>query len=95
MPFSTVLRKYGTDARFLGTDKVTTHSYGDLYDLLAERLRHRPRVDVLEIGVQHGAFMHALVDYLPQARVHGLAMAWVDLRAAKGRFDDVVALFSR
>ncbi len=69
--FSDVLGKYSTAVRQGGTDKTTTHSYGPLYDELTRGWRDTP-VDILEIGVQHGPFLHALAEYLPHARIVGM-----------------------
>lgn len=81
--FSAVLARRGYSAASpKGTDKVTTHSYGAVYDELAAKLcTSEADVDVLEIGVQHGAFLHALAEHLPRARIVGLDVSLAHLDA--------------
>lgn len=52
-----------------GSDKNTTHSYGDFYDVLSERLPENPTI--LEIGVEEGNSLQAWADHFPSGRVIG------------------------
>lgn len=66
-----VIAKYASYDNYSGTDKTTSHAYGEIYDSLFARYEgQEPRI--LEIGVQTGAFVQALSEYLPGARIDGL-----------------------
>lgn len=57
-----------------GSDKVTDHSYGPVYDSLFGPLRPPVR-SLLEVGVYEGASLRGWVEALPQATVFGLDVA--------------------
>lgn len=70
--FSDVLRKYGAVDNRSGTDKMTIHSYGEVYDPLLEALRSKGACKVLELGTCSGAFLAAVREYLPLAECQGV-----------------------
>jgi spermidine synthase len=81
--FSTVLSRYNGDDNARGTDKLTLHSYGPMYDEIFCKLSQRKSVRVVEIGVYSGAFLKAVCDFLPSARAFG-----VDIDTSRVRFSD-------
>ncbi len=58
-----------------GSDKVTTHSYGEVYEQLLLPKRKSP-LPVLEIGVCNGGSLRAWRAYFHLATIHG-----IDVRA--------------
>jgi predicted O-methyltransferase YrrM len=70
--FYDVLQKYSSSNNLNGTDKITTHSYGDVYENILQQLKRRPDVKILEIGVMTGAFLQALHEFLPDAQLYGI-----------------------
>ncbi len=52
-----------------GSDKVTTHSYGELYDALLIPANVKK---ILEIGIYQGASIRAWLECLPEASVYGI-----------------------
>ena len=78
--FTDTLRKYAPPADRWGSDKLTAHAYGPLYDELWARYADVRGLRVLVLGVYRGAFVHALAEFLaPDAVVHGvdLTHAWL------------------
>ena len=73
--FSAGLANISHEDNTYGTDKVTTHSYGDLYDAVCSAYSRSAPLDILELGTYSGAFLHALADFFPCAR-----LAAVDIR---------------
>ena len=67
--FVAVLDKY-SDLSRCPTDKLTTHSYGPIYESLCTALPHD--ACIMEVGILGGRFLQALVEYLPEARVYGV-----------------------
>ena len=63
-----------------GTDKMSMHSYFDTYDALLSKLRSRPGVKILENGIQTGAFLRTLAEYLPQAEIYGIDITLDNLK---------------
>ena len=61
---SELLKKYGSD-------KCTSHPYSVVYDPYFKALEGRP-IDLLEIGVLHGASLMAWKDYFPDGWVVGI-----------------------
>lgn len=55
----------------LGTDKNTSHSYGNVYDQLFKQFKDSP-INILEIGISGGYGLLSYVDYFPNAQVYGL-----------------------
>lgn len=83
MSFCDVIKKYSANLNDYGTDKITSHSYGQLYDKIFGDLKARnlEAPSVLEIGIYSGAFLQAISDYLPSAMVYG-----IDIRLDRVRF---------
>ena len=76
---SEALARYAADHNERGTDKTTSHAYGDLYDAVFEPYRGCKRV--LEIGVYSGASVLAFADFFEDAHVDG-----IDITLAKVKF---------
>lgn len=55
----------------LGSDKDTDHSYGSVYDRLLSPFR-ATKGNILEIGIQGGASLHAWASYFPNALIFGM-----------------------
>lgn len=62
-----------------GTDKITTHAYGPLYEKLFTPLRDSAK-RVLEIGVHTGASVLAFAEFFVNAEVDGIDINMRDLR---------------
>lgn len=69
--FSDILARYASNHNETGTDKTTSHSYGELYSSLFAPLRSRAE-RVMEIGVYSGASVLALADFFTGAQVDGI-----------------------
>jgi predicted O-methyltransferase YrrM len=69
--FQDALERYASRDNATGTDKTTSHSYGELYTTLFAPLRERAR-NILEIGVYSGASVLAMADYFTRAHVVGI-----------------------
>ena len=69
--FSDALARYASDHCKSGTDKTTSHAYGELYDTLFAPLKDRAR-RVLEVGVYSGASVVAMADFFLNAEVVGV-----------------------
>ena len=69
--FAQVLARYASHHNESGTDKSTSHSYGELYSRLFAPLRETASA-VLEMGIYSGASCAALADYFTRAHVTGL-----------------------
>lgn len=67
-----VLNKYSTESNFTGTDKITGHSYGPIYEKIFNELADRNNLKILEIGVFSGAFTQVLHELFPQAEIYGV-----------------------
>lgn len=72
IPPMDVLNKYSTDSNFTGTDKITGHSYGPIYEKIFNELAGRNNLKILEIGVFSGAFTQVLHELFPQAEIYGI-----------------------
>jgi 2-polyprenyl-3-methyl-5-hydroxy-6-metoxy-1,4-benzoquinol methylase len=66
-----LIEKYSAVDNTYGTDKTTTHCYGDVYTSLLEPLKEE-HVKVLEIGIYSGAFLQVLSEYMPNAQLYGI-----------------------
>lgn len=85
MLLTEVLQKYSTVDTCEGSDKITTHSYGDLYDAICAPWRQKPDLTILEIGVSGGAFLRVLSEYFqPSARIYGIDVDLSNARFAAG-----------
>jgi len=69
--FQAALERYASDNNDTGTDKTTSHSYGELYTMLFAPLRESAR-NILEIGVYSGASVLAMADFFQGAHVVGV-----------------------
>lgn len=68
--FCEILKRYeATDTR-RGTDKNTSHSYGETYDKLFSK--YRETTSILEIGFAGGGSLLAYADYFPNATIYGI-----------------------
>lgn len=54
-----------------GSDKVTLHAYGEIYDQLLSPFQ-RTASAVLELGIQNGYSMRAWRDYFSKAQIYGI-----------------------
>lgn len=83
MDFLEVLTKYASHDNWYATDKITTHSYGDVYNDIIPSLRARNKpLTILEIGVMSGMFVRSLAEYLPTAEIHGvdIQLTWLQYK---------------
>lgn len=65
-----ILRKYSAINTTYGTDKVTSHSYGQVYEHIFEKVKDAKRV--LEIGFDGGASLQAYSEYFKDATIYGI-----------------------
>lgn len=72
IPPMDVLNKYSTDNNFTGTDKITGHSYGPIYEKIFNELKGRNNLKILEIGVFSGSFTQVLHELFPEAEIYGV-----------------------
>lgn len=70
--FDQVLAKYSSRANHNGTDKDTTHSYGNIYKNILKELKGRRNLTILEIGILGGSFLQVLHELLPDAEIYGV-----------------------
>ncbi len=63
--------KYAHRDTNLGTDKTTTHTYGQVYDFLLARFEERATA-ILEIGFAGGFALQAYSEYFKNATVYGI-----------------------
>lgn len=68
--FTSILRKYSAVDTRLGTDKDTSHSYGDIYDRLFKEYKNTKAI--LEIGFDAGGSLLAYADYFQNATIYGI-----------------------
>jgi len=64
------MRTFEEIARAHGTDKVTEHDFGPVYERHLEGLRGESLV-LFEIGVHRGASLRTWLEYIPGADIHG------------------------
>lgn len=76
----TLFEKYQSVDNHYGTDKNTSHSYGELYDTLFATYRDTA-TRMLEIGVFSGASAQVWTEYFPHVHVDG-----IDITLSKVRF---------
>lgn len=70
--FFDILKQYESTNNEYGTDKNSTHSYGDTYNRILEQLKNKDNVNILEIGIYSGAFLEVLSKYIPHAEIYGI-----------------------
>lgn len=63
--------RYGHRDTKLGTDKTTTHTYGQVYDFLVAQFEERATA-ILEIGFAGGFALQAYSEYFKNAVIHGI-----------------------
>jgi cephalosporin hydroxylase len=81
LSFYDIIEKYSyRQGVQFGTDKMSMHSYFDTYDSLLSKLRSRSGVKILENGIQTGAFLRTLAEYLPQAEIYGVDITLDELK---------------
>jgi SAM-dependent methyltransferase len=66
-----LFEKYQSVDNHYGTDKNTSHSYGDLYPQLFEPYQEKAK-HILELGVFSGASAQVWTEYFPNAHVDGV-----------------------
>jgi cephalosporin hydroxylase len=81
--FHDILQRYASAHCESGTDKTTSHSYGELYSELFAPIRTSAK-RVLEIGVYSGASVAALADYFEGAEVEGIDLTLDNIRFGMG-----------
>lgn len=67
-----IIKNYSQVDNAFGTDKITSHSYGDLYDIEFNALIEKEEPNVLEIGIYSGAFLQVMSEFLPKAQIIGI-----------------------
>lgn len=80
MSIISLFDKYQSVDNHFGTDKNTSHSYGELYDSIFAKYRDNA-TSILEIGVFSGASAQVWTEYFPNAHVNG-----VDITLSRVRF---------
>jgi FkbM family methyltransferase len=65
-----ILQKYSAVNTHMGTDKITSHSYGTVYSNLFEMYRHTN--SILEVGFDGGASLLAYAEYFADAKIYGI-----------------------
>lgn len=83
--FLEIVKQYSSDiANETGTDKITAHSYGEIYANILSKLKERSKnnetIDILEIGIYSGGFLRAMSDYMPNANIYGIDITLSGLR---------------
>jgi trans-aconitate methyltransferase len=68
--FCDILKRYEATDTEKGTDKNTSHSYGETYNTLFSE--HREALSILEIGFASGGSLLAYADYFPSATIYGI-----------------------
>ncbi len=71
MSFTDILDKYSSHDTGFGTDKNTTHSYGNVYNQLFEKYKISAS-SILEIGFDCGASLQAYSEYFENAQIYGI-----------------------
>ncbi len=65
-----IFQKYSAINTHYGTDKITSHSYGGVYETLFDKFRKTCRI--LEVGFDGGASLLAYADYFSNATIYGI-----------------------
>jgi cephalosporin hydroxylase len=83
MSFLNSLAKFVENGSNLnGTDKTTSHSYGELYDKLLSPYKDLYR-NIVEIGVLSGGSCAAFSDFFHNAKVYGIDISFDHLKHGK------------
>lgn len=72
--FSEVLNKYNSIDTKKGTDKITSHSYNEIYDKLFSQYKDVVE-NILEIGIDGGYALQAYSEYFQNAHIYGIDIA--------------------
>ena len=78
--FCEILKKYENINTSYGTDKNTTHSYGNIYENKFEKYKHSAS-KILEIGFDSGASLQVYSEYFKNAKIYG-----IDIKDARHEF---------
>ena len=79
-----ILAPYSFSENSRGSDKDTTHSYADVYEILFKPYRAHANC-VVELGVYSGAFTVVLSQYFATAAVHGFDITLGNLKYSGDR----------
>jgi predicted O-methyltransferase YrrM len=79
---SCILGRHAADHNERGTDKTTSHAYGDLYDAVFEPHRTTAK-HVLEIGVYSGASVLSFAEFFDVAVIDGIDITLANVRFGK------------
>lgn len=79
MSLQDMFNKYASVDNRFGTDKNSTHSYGDLYELLFTPIKDKVK-NLLEIGVYSGASVQVWSEYFPHAHIDGVDITLANLK---------------
>jgi hypothetical protein len=66
-----IFRKYSAIETTKGTDKITSHSYGEVYDSIFTPFK-TSATDILEIGISGGFGLQSYVEYFTNATIYGM-----------------------
>jgi hypothetical protein len=69
--FTHILKKYESIDTSFGTDKNTSHSYGESYDIIFKEYKDSA-TEILEIGFDGGYSLLAYHDYFTNATIYGM-----------------------
>jgi hypothetical protein len=69
--FTDILSKYSSVDTSYGTDKNTSHSYGDVYNILFHPFKNT-KGNILEIGFDSGFSLQAYHEYFSEANIYGI-----------------------
>ena len=65
-----IFAKYSSVYTTYGTDKITSHSYGDVYEKIFQTIQNATHI--LEIGFDGGASLQAYSEYFKNATIYGI-----------------------
>lgn len=69
--FTDILKRYEATNTSLGSDKCTTHSYGEVYNNIFDNYKNTTG-NILEIGISGGFGLCAYTDYFQNAQIYGI-----------------------
>lgn len=69
--FTDIVKRYEATNTSIGTDKCTTHSYGEVYNIIFDNYKNTTG-NILEIGISGGFGLCAYVDYFKDAQIYGI-----------------------
>lgn len=68
--FTDIVKPYCAIDNRHGTDKTTSHSYGDLYNIIFDQKKEAERI--LEIGIYSGLALEVYAKCCPNAQIYGI-----------------------